>query len=295
MATTEKSIFIAAVTDVTKATVGDQIHYKIMVTHRPGIKLLNQPELKTGDFKILAKTVLPPVEKKGYVMEGKAYTLTAFTTGPHTIEPVKVEYLDAQGNKGVVESNEVPITIQSVLSNADVRSDIRDVKGVQGIPPQYQKYIPFIWGTLGALVLIILFLIFRKKLAKHFSKVDYLLNPYDEALKKLNELARSLPKREEKIKPFYLELSHAIRHYLERNFGISTEELTTHELTEQLKGLPLLPEVQAKLVDFFEACDLVKFAQFLPLPDEILKDVDRGKAVVELSNPKPAPTGPAAV
>ncbi len=281
-----KEVTIQASVDRSTLTIGDHIQYQVTVTHKPQVKMLDLQELKTADLKILSKKDLPPQTAKGVVIRSRTYVLTTYDTGPRTIPAIQVNYLDSAGNKAIAASNEVPLTVKSVLSGADHRTDIRDVKGVTGILPQYQKYVPFVWGTLGILVLAVIIWLFRSKFKKIFFPVDYLLNPYEEAVKKLERLTHSLPSNQQKVKPFYLELSRVVRHYLERNFGIRAEELTTHELAERLNRLELAQETREKLIEFLESCDLVKFSQFLPPESDIREDVEKGKVVVELCQPK---------
>jgi hypothetical protein len=73
------------------------------------------------------------------------------------------------------------------------------------------------------------------------------------------------------VKTFYVTLSEIAKRILEAGFGVSTQEKTTPEILESLGeraaaggAVPAVPRVRR----FLEACDLVKFAKYIPAAQE---------------------------
>jgi hypothetical protein len=203
--------------------------------------------------------------------------------GEKVLPPIRVEYLDAKGNRSVLESAEIKLEVKSVLKNIDpLRADIRDVKKVVGIEPEYKKYLSYLYVAGGALMGIILFFILRWIFKKKISDVDCLLAPYEEAMKRLEKLESTLGGglSDAGIKNLYLDLSGSIRRYWERGFGIPAGELTTRELKEAFRRLGFPSELNQEADSFLDACDMVKFAQLTP-PDSFIKnDLEQGRRIL---------------
>jgi hypothetical protein len=71
-------------------------------------------------------------------------------------------------------------------------------------------------------------------------------------------------------KPFCTLVSDTIRTYLEERFDFHAPERTTEEFLHELRGTDLLSaEQKEKLGEFLERCDLVKFAKYEPVENEL--------------------------
>jgi hypothetical protein len=65
-------------------------------------------------------------------------------------------------------------------------------------------------------------------------------------------------------------VSDTLRVYLEERFSIKAPERTTEEFLVELNETTILNlEQRARLAEFLERCDLVKFAKFEPAEDEL--------------------------
>jgi hypothetical protein len=96
-----------------------------------------------------------------------------------------------------------------------------------------------------------------------------------------------------RVKEFHIELAEILRRYLEARYGIDTFERTTWEVMEALRAARLPIRVHAALGEFFAACDLVKFAKYLPDPAETRGTVERAYRLVDETREIPAPAAPA--
>jgi hypothetical protein len=275
---------ITASLDQPKATIGDLIHYDVIVTHRKDVKLLTPIKIRPEGLKIRSTKDLPVSKKGKWVTEGKQFTLTAFDTGEFKLEPVKIEYLDSAGTRKAAESLPQRITIESVLGNVNEKTDIKDIKGVLGIDPRYEKYLKFLYGLVGALLAGLLILFIMKKLKRKAADIRHLLNPYEEAMQRLSKLKESSLLEQGRVKLFYFKLTDILRHYFDRAFGFSTEELTTAEMALEISNLSLEDKLKVELVRFLEDCDLVKFANYKPGNSTVESDYKLARELINECN-----------
>jgi hypothetical protein len=99
-------------------------------------------------------------------------------------------------------------------------------------------------------------------------------------------LSENLPARG-LVKEFYLRLTGIVRQYVEDTTGIRAPEQTTEEFLRDMKASTAFsPERSARLAEFLEAADLVKYAGQHPEGPQIDQAIARAHEFVNL---KPAP------
>jgi hypothetical protein len=102
----------------------------------------------------------------------------------------------------------------------------------------------------------------------------------------LQLLSENLPARG-LVKDFYLRLTGIVRQYVEDTTGIHAPEQTTEEFLRDMRSHTLFPpERSARLAEFLEAADLVKYAGQQPETRQIDQAVARAHEFVNL---RPAP------
>lgn len=105
----------------------------------------------------------------------------------------------------------------------------------------------------------------------------------------LRRLERALTLIEEP-KPFCIELSDALRHYLEDRFNLHAPDRTTEEFLDELQANPKLALGHKKLLgDFLQQCDLVKFARHEPGRDALTALHQTANQLVHQTVPVPPP------
>lgn len=106
--------------------------------------------------------------------------------------------------------------------------------------------------------------------------------PRERALLELRELLdRGLPAKG-RVKEFYVALTLVVRRYIERRHGVRAPELTTEEFLQEAAKHPAFSrETLARLRDFLDAADLVKFAGVAATPDAIAQSVASTRAYLE--------------
>ena len=99
-------------------------------------------------------------------------------------------------------------------------------------------------------------------------------------------LAENLPARG-LVKEFYLRLTGIVRQYVEDTTGLRAPEQTTEEFLRDMRSRNVFPrERSARLAEFLEAADLVKYAGQRPEEGQIDQAVARAH---EFVNAAPAP------
>jgi hypothetical protein len=101
------------------------------------------------------------------------------------------------------------------------------------------------------------------------------------ALRELDRIERTLLPPHGEAEVYYTQLSQVIRRYLTERFGLHALEQTTVEFLEEVRLLPQLnAEQQATLREFFERCDLAKFARAGPPPEECRQTAELARTLV---------------
>ncbi|MHC5544195.1 hypothetical protein ACYOEI_38700, partial [Singulisphaera rosea] len=96
-------------------------------------------------------------------------------------------------------------------------------------------------------------------------------------------LAEDLPGRG-LVKQIYLRLTGIVRRYVEDTTGIHAPEQTTEEFLRDMRSKEAFPpERSARLAEFLEAADLVKYAGQQPGGDQIEQAIARAQEFVNLT------------
>lgn len=119
------------------------------------------------------------------------------------------------------------------------------------------KYIGY--GLLVALGIALLYLLFRFLRYKHKLRM---MTPRERALHELELLISKQLIDKGCIKDFYVELTHVVRRYIERKYGIKAPERTTEEFIAEAIALNDFPKQYIpQLKEFLASADMVKFAK----------------------------------
>jgi hypothetical protein len=161
-------------------------------------------------------------------------------------------------------SSALVLDAPSADTNAVAAADIRDLKPPVDIPTGWE----WLWWTLGALVVaaVVAFAIWWWWRRANRPQPPPLIPPHVRARERLN---RALDLIHEP-KPFCIEVSDAMRVYLEERFQLHAPERTTEEFLLELQSSDLLNDGQKqRLAEFLSQCDLVKFARAEPIQPEL--------------------------
>jgi len=190
--------------------------------------------------------------------------VSAFGIGVSTF-PETVWLLSTGAELKEARSPVVPIEIMPFFDSK------KEPEGIRDIHPPF-KFIPWAW-ILAALTAALLAAryIYRRYMARAGAAgtgaagaAPDLRSPYEKAAAALAELCASGMWEEGKIKEFYSRLSDIFRNYMDAQFGIKAELMTTNDITRELRGTGADIKTVIKTRELLENADLVKFAKFKP-------------------------------
>jgi hypothetical protein len=236
-----------------------------------------------GDF-TLKDTLILPARMTGTgdtvrVVHQVTYLLQPYLAGTYTIPAMAVTYRDKKEDTEVVKlvTDEIQVTVQSLLGPDAAAAEIKDIKPPLSLPPNrgLQLMVVGLVVLLAALAITGYFY-WKKKGAQKMPAAEP-LRPEEIALQELERLlADDLLVRGE-IHVFHLRISDILRRYIENRFGLKAPERTTEEFLTELSQArsenALLGRHKILLAGFLTQCDLVKFAKHEPTIAESEKTV----------------------
>jgi len=211
--------------------------------------------------------------------------LTQFNAGNYQFGQIPALIQRKNGNVDTIVSNNIMLTVNTV--EVDTTQAIKPIKTVKAIPfpwkAFFKKLALIALPILLIIALIIWYLIKKNKIDLFKEKPKTMLDHYEEALNRLNELESKKLWQNDQIKEYYLGISEVLRNYIEGRFGVQAMEKTTDEIKEELFLDKALKE---KVSEILTQADLAKFAKFKPLNDENLKMMKLAKDFVTHTKPK---------
>lgn len=278
-----------------KPRLGDPITLTLSVTAAPGL-VVEMPAFgeALGRFSIVSFTPRTQPAADGGTLHEQTYVLQAPMSGKQRLPPLRIEYTDHRdrgaatrdaGAAADIEprellTDEIALEVESVLTDDELGSELRPARGtlepVRTIDPLVLALILVGIGALG--VGAVVFALARGRRRKARRQVD----AYAEAMARLVRLeARGLPEGED-ADAWYVELSGAVRTYIEDRYRIRAPELTTEEfLREARRVADLTDEHRAMLSSFLADCDRVKFAGHRPASSESQQALEAARRFVE--------------
>ncbi len=156
------------------------------------------------------------------------------------------------------------------------KKDVNPLKPQLSVKPDYsylKKYA--LYGLAFLIIALALFFLARKiygkigKREKLPEKEEIILEPPCEEVKKLvASLLKKSYLKEGRVKEFFVELSEIGKRFLGRVYRFDYESKTSEEIFLNLKG-KLKTDAEFTVKEFFNMCDLVKFAKYKPSQSEI--------------------------
>jgi hypothetical protein len=276
-------VTVKAVATPDTTTIGTRIRYEVTVSAPPGIEVVvAQPAERIGDMDIVDFGTEAPVHTPdGRIVFKRWWQLVAWTTGHHLLSSPEVRYRPAGGELAPAPTDDVGVTVESLLERAKDPSDIRDIKPPDPIPVDWR---PYYWGagTLAALIALAALVHRLRTRGTRAAPAPPPLPAHVVAMRALESLrARSLVEHGA-FKEFYSSLSDIVRRYLEDRFRVRAPEMTTEEfLLVTSRDGRLAPPHRRLLGEFLTESDLVKFARHLPTVADSERAFDAARRFVD--------------
>ena len=262
-------------------TIGDRIIYDLEVTAARGAEI-QMPEFKDGsigefEIKDFSRKVTDHLFGRRTIRN--RYVITAYSVGKKDIPQVEVKYkLKPSGDWVSKKTPALVITVQSVLPK-EMPADIRDIKA-----PAH--FFEINWFLVAGIILLLVVLIGSVVAYRRISQRKPVRLPHETALEEL-ESARAQLQRGGDLKEYFVGVSDCIRRYIERVIKLKAPEMTSEEFLNSLKDSTALSIPQKGLLKgFMNACDMVKFAKYMPTSSETENLYDTAKNFVEETKEK---------
>lgn len=267
------SVFLNAQTGITvKATasknkilIGEHIELRLEadIPENEPIQFFSIDSL--AHFNLIEKQKIDTTNTSSGTILYQTIRLTSFDSG-HWVIPA---FILAEG----IITDSIPVDVgYSVFNPGQEYHDIKDV-----IDVTVEGKTPWWWYAAGgaALLLIVALIYFlRKKQKPVETKPVLVVDPYEEAMKKLEQLKRDKPE----AKQYYSALVDIFREYIGAKKGIHSTKETTDELILQLKDTGLDKTQSDKLAKVLRLSDFVKFAKYKPV---VTDDEDALKIITD--------------
>jgi len=254
------AIGLRASVDRKNVYIGDRIRYAVVARAPKGVDVQfpSFDDYKIGDFEI--KDSGSRVRNRlfgGKVFE-RWYYIAVYSVGKQTIPQIDVKYKKkAQKDWSVQKTPAIEMSIGSVLPVGKKALDIKDIKG----PISYRNAY---FGIAALAITLFLFLAITIIFYRRMKRYVPVKLAHETALEELEAIRASYLQGGD-IKEYYVGVSDCVRRYIERAFKVKAPEMTTEEFLGSLKDSPALSDGQKDLLKgFLSACDMVKFAKYMP-------------------------------
>ncbi len=255
--------------DTTQILIGDQVDLNLEVKSIPKTNIVF-PELKDsiGKLEIIA---VSPIDTQrladGFLLK-RRYVLTCFDSGTFVVPSLTILYQKQNiSTLSAITTDSLFLRVYSVA--VDTTKDIKDIKPIVEFHRSFWEYLPYVVGILLFIALGFLAYHLIRSRRRNELPIELRVPPHILALEALKQLDSEKLWQKGQIKEFHIRLSEIIRTYIERRFKIPALEMITSEIIAELGKNGI---VEARLLEnmrkSFELSDLVKFAKFIPLPDE---------------------------
>ena len=282
-ATVPPPVVVTATADRTAAAVGERVTVEYAARIPAGARLrlamLVAPERPEGQPAtagfVLDFEPLEPmrVEKAagGLVTARQAVRLAAFVPGETRIPGPVLEYVAPDGTKAILRPPALALTVSSRLPEGQDASQLapKPAKPVR-IPPRS----PWFWASIAAALLTAAALVAwiarrrKRKATGEEAPAPPPLPPDVELEQALAALAARAASLDGDPRPFFSDLTHSAKRFLERHLGEPVLEWTTFETVRRLRELGAEPPREAALPELLAGADRVKFGRAGATRDE---------------------------
>ena len=248
-------------------TVPDSIpHFEIIETGKPD----------TINFKDDSKAIEQTI------------TFTSFDSGKWVFPALPVEFTGAAGQAPQIVNTD-SFFVNVSYAPADSTNQLRDIKPIIKVSV-FDFFWLYIAGGVFVLLLIgfLAYRYFKKKKQEAPAKAVSHLSPFDEAMAELKNLTQFNLQDAAEIKLFHIKLAGIFKNYIGRKQGKNLFNKTAGDLLINMKEVNLPAENISDLATALRCTDAVKFAKYLPLPDQsedALKKIKETITLTESSKP----------
>ncbi len=261
--------------DSTNILLGDQVKLFLEIDHPKNIEVSfpEVPDTIAGYVEVLNRleTDTFEMDNEEFQKQIRAYLITSFDSGSYRIPPFWFK-IDINGRMDSIPTNGVILNVHTLP--IDTTRGPTDIKLPYDAPVTLKEVVPYILGIIliGAILFFIFYALKRKKnnqplfvLPKKPKEPAHII-----ALRELDRIKKEKIWLQGKTKQFYSDVTEVLRKYIEERFEIPAMEQTSDETIEDFRTKRdlLKDKTFENLRQILKLADLVKFAKYMPLPDD---------------------------
>lgn len=290
-ATVPPPVVVTATADRTAVAVGEPVTvvYSARIPEGATLRLTAlvspaRPEGQpaTAGFVLDFEPVGPPLVRKAKVGGGllevtQEVRLAPFVPGETRVPGPVFSYEAADGTRSVVRPPDVNLTVASRLPEGE---DPGQLAPRPERPVRIPARSPWFWASIAAALLaaaaLVTWLVRRRKRKGTAAEesVPPPLPPDVELETALSALAARAASLDGDPRPFYSDLTHAAKRFLERHVGEPVLEWTTVETIRRLREKGAEPPREVALPELLAGADRVKFGRAGSTPGEAARALD---------------------
>ncbi len=271
VSSTPDSVTIRLDASTSHVTIGDSLSVFCTVT--------TPDDVQTSEPYLIYKSPLFDIEKQwekseradtGSVNEHYGFLLYVFAPDTLRVGPFIVQYVTAEGDTGIVQSDTIMFPVTGVVQDPESpplpnRSPFEIAS--QGIP-----FWMIIVLALFILIAVVVgaYLMYRKK--RSLRPVP--MKPIDE-IGEFERIRKLKLQESGRFKELYFLVSTALRGFIHRKMEFDALYETTHEITQNLTKTSQDTGITGSISEILEESDRVKFAKYTPAPEFSSSLIDR--------------------
>jgi hypothetical protein len=260
-------------------TIGQRFHVRYHFTFDPdSLRPLVPKKLNAGTCRVMGIAYTETKDDKKKQVERIAdVTFIPLSIDSSVVAANQFDFIAANGDTIRAWTDEVRVPIKRIAADA---KDLNPLKEQWKAPPNYLLWGGIALALLAAIAAVIWWI--RKKRRPVVEAPAVILAPEVVALAELDRIAAlGLPSRGD-FKQHYTLVVDALRHYIERRYGVEAMDRTSFELVDDLKHRRVSVGGLEKLLN---EADLVKFAKFAPAIDDAAAALNRAREIIIATTP----------
>jgi len=261
---------VQASIDSTMILIGEQtkVHLNVVTEKDSRIEWPVLTDTLTNKVFVLEKGALDTIAAdNNRIQIRQDFLVTSFDSALYVLPPFKVI-----SGTDTLQSN--PLVLKVVTyPDIDPEKGFYDIKGI--LHPQWMlsDYSLYIWCVLIFFFLFATMVYILKKRKKaepilRFKSAKPKLPPHVEAIGRLDKIKGEKIWQFGKNKEYYTDITDTLRTYIVDRFGINALEMTSDEILDDIYRLNDAHSTHETLKKVLELSDLVKFAKYVPLPND---------------------------
>jgi hypothetical protein len=255
-ATAQSTIAVKATADRTAILIGEPLSITLEadIPENAPIRFFLLDSIP--HFEYLEKQKIDTVNTGDGTVLTQIIKLTSFDSG-HWVIPAFI-----LGDS--LQTDTIPVDIGFATFNKE--QPYHDIKDIIEADPEEEQQKKLWWYIAGSAVLLILliWMLLRKKKKPVIQTVIPPADPYKEAMEQLAFLKQQKPGAKE----YYSSVVDIFRRYAASKKGIHSLQKTSDDLLVQLRSIELPKETFEELAKYLRLSDFVKFAKYIPSPED---------------------------